>query len=220
MNNNTTKPMKIFTASGINVEVGARVARYTLQGAGVTIPAIIVGESGRGRRLGIVTVEGVPLPTGDSPQSLYAATVGKTRAGKPKLIAAASEDEHDDSAAIVVLRTPIGGRGWNSHTGDKLDDDQLPPDASGDDKFAPFPGQILAEGVIAQGAAGYAGSGQQLITIVPRDVVFRASIRGRRAIGTVYYAFDGEQVLAVKAADRPYLPDGHPLAMTGEGEEE
>ncbi len=52
--------MKVFTIASGEVTEGARVDSFTLKGAGVTIPAIIVGEEGRGRKLGIVPVQLLP----------------------------------------------------------------------------------------------------------------------------------------------------------------
>ena len=65
--------------------------------------------------------------------------------------------------------------------------------------FLPFPGEIVAEGIIAQGDAGRMGSGKQLIAIMPRDVVFRTGYNGRLygAPAAHYFMFDGEKIISV-----------------------
>lgn len=70
--------------------------------------------------------------------------------------------------------------------------------------FLEFPGNIIAKGWIAQGAAGYAGSGQQIIATVPKNAVFRTGYSGRLygAPAAHYYVFTGETVLASTWEDR------------------
>ena len=46
-------------------------------------------------------------------------------------------------------------------------------------EFHPFPGEILCKGIIAQGQAGRMGSGEQLVAVMPRGVVFRTGYSGR-----------------------------------------
>ncbi|MBI2463225.1 MAG: hypothetical protein HYV65_03260 [Candidatus Spechtbacteria bacterium] len=48
-----------------------------------------------------------------------AARIGTTRNGAPKLIAVDDRASLSEDAVIVVLPTPIGYRGGNSHTGDR-----------------------------------------------------------------------------------------------------
>ncbi|MBI1934159.1 hypothetical protein HYS30_00665, partial [Candidatus Peregrinibacteria bacterium] len=48
---------RIFTISSGSVEEGAQVGKLTLKGAGIDIPAILVGESGRGREVGALPVQ-------------------------------------------------------------------------------------------------------------------------------------------------------------------
>ncbi len=154
------------------VQAGVLVEKYQLSN-GVVIPVVRVGESGRGRKEGIVAV----APTLASSRELWeqgrafkllAARIGQTRTGRPKLIEAAPE-EADRSAYIAVFRTPIGFRGSNAHTSDTW----------GGREPGPFPGQILEKGIIAQGAAGRAGSGEQLIALVPANTIVRIRLSGR-----------------------------------------
>jgi len=143
--------------------------------SGLKIAALIIGERGRGRELGILPVEGA-----QPGEELRAASIGKTRSGRPKLIARPEPNTND--AVIVVLRTPIGFRGNNKHCG-KTEQD-------------PFPGNVLTRGIIAQGAAGRMGSGDQLIALVPKGKVWSIHIGGRRygAPHTYYYTFDGHRI--------------------------
>lgn len=110
---------QIFTINGKAV-LGAKIAQFRISGAGISIPAILVGEEGRGRELGILPISTIAPcgpDRGESQDLLVAATIGKTAAGRPKLFEA--EKHTTDSHVIVVLLSGIGYRGGNSHTGDR-----------------------------------------------------------------------------------------------------
>lgn len=243
--------MKIFTVAGGKVQDGAVVERFTLQGAGVTIPAVLVGETGRGRKLGVLPVDLLPHQRQEWEEKgkviIYSAKIGQTKSGRPKLIATEAHDTVDH--ILVVLRTPIGFRGSNSHTGDRVEeywtldswykesatkagipikdrytadevreysprimkthygkDEEYVWDAGFNRqlKFAPFPGEILVEGVIAQGDAGRMGSGHQYVAIIPKGVVFRTGYSGRLygKPAAHYYLWDGERLLAATWEER------------------
>jgi hypothetical protein len=102
--------MKVFTLDDGRITEGAAVQKYS-PCAGIEFPAIIIGENGRGRKLGILPVGGTEETT------LLNATVGTTRRGGPKLLSSSITDE--DQCCIVVFRSPMGFRGGNSHTGDR-----------------------------------------------------------------------------------------------------
>ena len=187
---------RIFTISSGEVTNGALVETYDLSGANVSIPAIIVGERGRGRSLGILPVE---LPKDlyrewkqNGAVTIQTAKVGKTKAGKSKLFACFENVSNDK--IIAVFRTKIGYRGSNSHTGDRIDEKN----------YKEFPGQILASGWIAQGAAGRMGYGQQLVTLVPKGVVFRTGYSGRLYGGpdAHYYRWDGQELTSLTWQER------------------
>lgn len=177
---------RVFTIGGTvaagTVEEGAVVESFTFRNGEITIPAIAVGEEGRGRTLGVLPVVGANV--GDT---IHAANIGETRSGKSKLIVSKSAKSSDK--AIVVMRTKIGFRGSNSHTGDR---------------GAEFPGEVLVAGVIAEGAAGRAGGGKQIIALIPKDVVFRTSYSGRLygAPSEHFYLFDGEKITALTGDER------------------
>ena len=101
--------MKVFTVRNGSVSEGAKVERFALKGAGVEIDAVVVGEEGRGRERGILPVQG---QTTDGWVDF--ATVGQTKADKPKLISQA--EAGDLSACLVVFRTKGGYRGGAEHT--------------------------------------------------------------------------------------------------------
>jgi hypothetical protein len=187
---------KVFTVSGETVTEGADVGVLSLKGADIDIPAIKVGEEGRGRRQGVLTVK---LAASDemiwiekNGFRIVAAEVGKTQAGAAKLIAKPMADS--DEAVIVVFRTGIGFRGGNSHTGDR----DKEKSTEGNLQFLPFPGEKLVEGVIAQGDAGGMGSGEQFVAVIQKGVVFRASRSGRLygAPASHYYVWTGEKLIA------------------------
>ena len=144
------KAMPIFTVRDGTVEDGAIVDEFALS-SGITIPALLVGEKGRGRSLGVLPVQGAQ--PGDR---ISAARIGQTQSGRYKLLAAQKAEDHDK--AIVVFRTGIGFRGGNFHEGE----------------FHP-----LASGTIAQGLAGRMGSGRQHIAVVAAGQVIKVRRYGR-----------------------------------------
>ncbi len=208
---------RVFTISDGSVLDGAVINSLTLKGkvVGTEIPAIIIGEEGRGRSRGVVTVQNAK--SGDV---LRFAEIGKTRADKPKFYAKFSADTEDE--VLVVFRTPIGYRGGNSHTGDRIGwvcdcgekgEGNMPdkcPNAKCTSwigpgtQFAEFPGEILATGEIAQGDAGRMGSGYQHIALVRKGQVFRTGYSGRRygSPHAHYYIWNGEQLLSATWDER------------------
>ena len=198
--------MKIFTIESGKVTEGVRVDAFTLGGAGVTIPAIIIGEEGRGRKLAVLPVQLLPEQYKEWQEEgythIHSATVGTTKVGKPKLFQ--TEDADTTEKCICVFRTDIGYRGGNSHTGDR--DGGTRKGYWGEDlpTFHPFPGEVLCEGEIAQGAAGRMGSGEQLIAIMPADTVFRTGYSGRLygAPSAHYYIYRDGQILSATWEER------------------
>lgn len=241
--------MKIFTVISGKVTEGVRVDSFTLEGAGVTIPAIIIGEQGRGRKLGVLPVR---LLSDDYKKwkengymYIHSVEVGTTKAGKPKLFQV--EDADTTEKCICVFRTGIGYRGGNSHSGDMKEEywvrewfasfpesvprkeryaweeverygfeylkarhpgkeDLYPVDFAFKRKvsYHPFPGEILCEGIIAQGDAGRMGRGDQYVAIIPADVVFRTGYSGRLygRPAEHYYIYREGQLLAVTQEER------------------
>lgn len=240
--------MKIFTIANGEVTEGARVSSFTLKGVGITIPAVIVGEEGRGRRLGVLPVHLLPDSYKEWEQNGYTyihfASVGTTRAGRPKLFQ--TEDANTEERCICIFRTKIGFRGGNSHTGDlkeefwapnwvwrtkisnllgeevkkfteeearkiaeelnSLAEREYPWDVIFQRKleFHPFPGEILCEGIIAQGDAGRMGSGEQLVAVLPANTVFRTGYSGRLygQPAAHYYIYKNGQLLAATWEER------------------
>lgn len=181
--------MKIFTICDGQVTNGAKIVPFKLKSADIIIPAIIIGEEGRGRILGV-------LPTnGGIDNTITFGSIGQTKAGKPKLLT--NNDEQVSDKCLVVFRTPIGFRGGNSHTGDrKPGTDPL--------EFEKFPGEVITEGYVAQGDAGGMGGGNQYIAIIPKGVVFRTGYSGRRygSPRAHYYLFNGEKILSATWEER------------------
>jgi hypothetical protein len=180
----------VFTVADGRVERGATVEAFTLSNGAIQIAAILVGERGRGRKVGALAVRG-EAPA--KPYSLLSAEVGLTQRGNPRLV---FKPVYSQDACIVVFRTPIGFGGGNSHTGDRMD---------GGESFAPFPAlEILADGIIAQGDAGNMGSGAQCIAVMPRGIVFRTGYSGRRYDNPDchYYVFDGSEIRVATWAER------------------
>lgn len=203
--------MKIYTIGDGTVENGAKIEKFHLKKIEVEIPAILVGEEGRGRALGVLPVELLPenfqkFSRGEETIVKYG-RLGQTKNGRPKLFEDASENSE---AAIIVFRTPIGFRGHNSHTGDyalceKCGGTGKVPGTSYADcdvcddgmVFQPFPGQVIVSGIIAQGLAGRMGEGEQIIAIIPYEAVFCQHIHGRRygAPHHYFYKITKEKIL-------------------------
>jgi hypothetical protein len=185
--------MKIFTVGNGDVMEGATVGKVTIKSADVQISAVCVGEEGRGRKFSYIPIQGID----DDTKKVTNVKLGETRTGKPKFIAINPEDDNDTNECILVLRHTAGYRGWADITGDrvKLDSGNL---------FKDFPGEILVEGAIAQGAAGRMGGNSQYIAKLQKGQVFRI-VRGGRLYGnpsSYYGSFDGEKVILVTWQDR------------------
>lgn len=219
----------VFTIRGGRATPGATVEVYQIGGVDVKIPAIVIGEEGRGRKLGVLPVDLPPDQYriwGERGEvTITAARITQTRSGKPKLIAAVSADDRD--AAIVVFRTHIGFRGSNTHTGDRTgwkcqrcncasgldypaqDKPEVCPECGAGEWDieiinAPFHGEVIAEGCIAEGMAGRAGSGSQIVALVPRNVVLCTAYSGR-LYGEPrehYHTFDGEKIISLTIEER------------------
>lgn len=192
---------KIYRVFTINrgTQDGAYVERHKLAN-GTMIPVIRVGEEGRGRRLGLINIalnnDSLNKFNEGTNFKVYAVTLGTTKTGKPKFFEADVSNACEDEA-ILVMPTHIGFRGNNRHTGDRID-------LAVEGEFKPFPGEVLAEGVIAEGAAGRAGAGYQYIAKVPKGEVFRTAYGGRMygRPSNHYYLFTGTEVLCQTWSDR------------------
>jgi len=198
---------KIFTISSGSVSDGATVTSFALKGAGVTIPVITVGETGRGRHQEILAVH---LPKDlyakwqeNGSVKIYAGKIGKTKSGKWKLFVESEADS--DEKIITVMPTMIGFRGGNSHTGDRTGETRKDSWSNREyPVFAKFPGTVLVEGTIAQGAAGRMGSGTQMVAVMPKGVWFRTGYSGRLygKPAAHYYKWDGENLVSMTWDER------------------
>lgn len=183
--------MKIFTVENGAVIQGDRVQAFTLKN-GTKIPAIMIGESGRGRELGVLPVHLVSDAhkewQGIGETRIDFASIGITKSGTPKLYQALVPDVVD--TCLVVARAHIGFRGSNSFTGDRLN----PTDPKVG--FQEFPGSIICQGQIAQGHAGNMGSGQQLVFTCPQKQVWRIGYGGRLygAPAAHYFYYNGQSL--------------------------
>jgi len=189
--------MKIFTIVDGAVYAGAAVCTFELKRAGVKIPAITVGERGRGRDLDVLPVQLLPQHfekwQKDGEAVILHAIEGRSKSDRPKLI----ETEPDDTPqeCICVFLTSIGFRGSCDHTGDRA---QLVTGSDGRQywQYHKFPGRLIGLGTIAQGDAGRAGHGHQIVAVVQPNVWFRVERSGRLygAPPEHYYLWDGRQM--------------------------
>lgn len=210
--------MKVWTIISGDVLPGAEVSAHTMA-SGVEIPVIAVGEVGRGRKRDFVVVHGVAVGS-----HLWSCDLTTTRRGAPKLVAPPNDD--DDQALIVDLTVP-GFRGGIRRTGDVVGwrchpcgagtdnpwdkgediehtDRCSLPRPSPDPVFAPLLHRVLAEGYVAQGAAGRAGGGAQVIWVVPAGAVWRVQRTGRLygAPANYYYHWTGSALQVATWQDR------------------
>jgi len=199
------KVYRILTIEAGKFHEGASVDRLPLKGAGIEIPSLIVGEKGRGRHWGVLPVqlskENQAKWDAKEFLDIRSAALGTTRAGKLKILDRSGDIDEDH--LLAVLRTPIGYRGSNNHTGDRTGESE--EDYGGKIyKFKPFPGIVLEKGVIAQGDAGRMGSGDQLIALIPKNEVFRTGYGGRLygSPSAHYYQYDGQNLLAATWDER------------------
>ncbi len=225
---------RVFTVApayggGLVVTDGAKVEAVAIKAANTSISAVIIGEEGRGRERAVL-----PCPAVPEGERLMAASVGTSQSGKPRLNAAQGAPSPDET--IIVFRTPMGVRGGNAHTGEPVGW-KCPCGASGSDatpdtcpqcaasrtgysgprrEFAPFPGEIIARGRIAEGDAGRMGSGEQLVAVVKKNAVFRIRIfsDGRRRPSVYYGNWDGEHVVLMTAEERELLMDAQAEGTT------
>lgn len=297
--------MKIMTYDR-NVIEGAYVYKYRLSNNNY-IPVVAVGESGRGRSLGIIPVqlrqnhpeEAFGMDVNQySPEyisskvKIYDVALVYTSTGALRLKEIApDENTSTESPVVVVMQAPIGFRGSNTFTGDKIGytyqingkhdledirtlihywisyscspdfkselidpkevlgirtlENKIYQAASLDEietirkefsktledrapymdeeeysklkriiedpelylpkiKYAEFPGKILAQGKIAQGAAGRMGSGNQYIALLKPNDVVRIKYSGRLygAPSTDYLMWDGENLRCCTEEER------------------
>jgi hypothetical protein len=191
--------MKIYTIDSGRVSDGATVSTATISNGEIKIPVIQVGETGRGRKLAYVPISLLPenyknwQETGRCQVSFV--NLGKTKAGSPKFFETAQDESPEKF--VGVFPTKIGFRGSNYHTGDRVNMEEQ-------GNFHEFPGEIIAQGQIAQGAAGNMGWGSQLIAIMPYQTVFRTAYGGRLYgnPGSHYYFHDGTKLFATTWEDR------------------
>ena len=116
------KYYRVFTVQHDRIQPHATARPFEIAGGSVKIHAVLVGERGRGRELGVLPVWfEAGKPAEDEAVRFSVAAVGKTRAGKPKLLVPRGEVVPTDEAAVVVLLTEPGFRGGCNHTGDRAE---------------------------------------------------------------------------------------------------
>jgi hypothetical protein len=146
---------KIFTVSFSGAQAGAKVESFELSN-GAVIRAILVGETGRGRSLGVLPVLGL-----DDQEVVYEAALGTSRTGRPVLRAGQQDDSNGDY--VIVVAKPVHGfrgQGWieaGKETGYR----------------------VLVSGQIADGAAGRMASSEQCVFVAEAGFEFALRRSGR-----------------------------------------
>jgi hypothetical protein len=172
--------MKIFTVGNGDVMEGASARKVKIQAADEEIFAICVGETGKGRLFSYIPISGV-----NADQWVKNVKLSKTRTAKPKFII----DDNNTEECVIVFKHTAGYL-----TGDRvsLDNPKF---------FRNFPGEILIEGIIAQGATGLMGRNFQYIAKLQKGQVFRIG-RLYETPSSYYGCFDGEKVILVTWDER------------------
>ena len=185
--------MLIFTIINGEVLRGAKVVEKTLKNINIKIPVIAVGEEGRGGKLSYIPVQLLPSEKikleKEGKIEIFNCNISTTQKGGYKLIQ--TEEYNYSEKCLIIFRTSIGFRGGNAHTSGKIKDvkDFVVT-------YENFPGEIITEGKISQGAAGRMGSGKQIIAVMPKDTIFRTAYYGRLygAPSEHFYWFDANNI--------------------------
>jgi hypothetical protein len=190
--------MKIFTVGNGDVMEGAVIGTVTIKSADVQISAVCVGEEGRGRKFSYIPISGVQ----EDQKKVTNVKLSQTRTGKPKFIAInPEEDDNTTDECIIVFLHTAGYRGGAGVTGD------IREDVDFGTRSLNFPGEVLCEGAIAQGAAGRVGGNPQFIAKLKKGDVFRIARSGRLYgnPSNYYGCFDGHKVILVTWQEREAL---------------
>jgi hypothetical protein len=218
--------MKVFTIAE-RVSPGATVSFVNFERAGLyDIPAIVIGEKGKGRKESIIPVDIEAIDTDiDTKESkINNVIVGKSTNGGPKLFKAIEDDIH---FCLLVIRTPIGFRGYSQHNGDRyafvcdddlcrykeeilpLDDLPLVCPNCGESRtlrglMLPFPGEHISWARIGEGPNGKTAGSMQYITVMPKDAVFRIALGNseHKMSGSTYYCYNGKNLNALTWSER------------------
>ena len=203
-----SKVYRVFEVKDNVPQEGCRVQKHALTD-GRTIPAIVVGQSGRGRYLGVTPVMLLPgSASAEGDRRIQAASI--VRQGRVVRLAEADPAQATDEACIAIFRTGIGFRGWNQHSGDVVPS----ATAGAKPKILPLPGEVLSVGGIAEGDAGRMGSGEQIVLLMPQGQIVSVYIGGR-VYGRPrewFYRFDGASIQYTTAEDRVLL--GWPVTVS------
>lgn len=199
--------MKVYTVTTTKVETGAVASEF--RASNFTVQAILVGEEGRGRSLGVLPVEGLTAAqcphVGDpetTPKDGYfgrCATCGiKWSEGNvPKVAHPISHlPSRVENATVAASRAGKPKLVVSSETtadaaivvmmlqpgyrgGASMTGERKGKDSAGNGIFGPFPGNVLVTGEVAQGDAGRMGGCEQTVFTISAGVVFRTHRTGR-----------------------------------------
>jgi len=189
--------MKVFTITNGKIEEGAEVKEILINN-NIKFKAVVVGEEGRQKKLAKLPVDEKACVVSNNGcyGRIMNAEIGTTLSGRPKLL---PEKEKDEERCIVVLRARIGFCGSNYYTGN-IDDIG----------FQEFPGKILARGKISHCHSKKKGKGDQIIAIVPKNVIFRVGYSSHHlknkhlSPSAYYYIFTGKNIFAAKYKERNF----------------
>lgn len=101
--------LRVFTIADGRVEVGARIDTLQLKGAGITIPAILIGEEGRGRERGVIPVANPPqVPCPDRGKDLWFPRDCCEKCGVPLITTKVTTHPNDGMVTGRLLFAEIG----------------------------------------------------------------------------------------------------------------
>lgn len=166
---------RIFSFDHFRLSEGVLVQEHTLTN-GQKIPAILIGEAGRGRKLGVIPVKGSPVAIPG--ERIFAARPQK--AGDGANLTWGDPATADQSACLVAIRCDGGFRGCLF-----IDGERLSPMDGDHPQYNPLPaGCVLARGNTADGDAGRMGSSEQILALIREGEVVSIRPTGRRHAGT------------------------------------
>lgn len=167
--------MKVWTVDSNGAREGAEVARHELRGAGVSIDAILIGETGRGRELGVLPVAGFRGPKSPCPERGQRMWTGVSRCHRCGLPATSGEGNWHP---LDDPRRTSESHSYGLHALERgeVEDRVLRHARVGETRSGD---PELARGVIAQGDAGRAGSGEQWVLQMAEDTSAAIEIGGR-----------------------------------------
>jgi hypothetical protein len=178
------KTKKVFTIDRNGITEGARCQKFELK-TGVIIDAILLGEKGEGRDLGVVPVNKLPEET----------TLVKyaEKSEKKSSLFYKTEEQYisseDKESAFVFVLPSLSPKQFVEITSGMMDNRGV---------YKRLSCPIYSSGKVAVGEAGRNGWGHQIFLELPTGYILRVARYGKikpEEDEELFYMFDGKQLL-------------------------